>query len=170
LLSWRVAILPQMGRGDLFTKLKKDEPWNGPSNQPLVEVEPDIYRSPNAHEPAPGETNVLGIVGPDTVLTPDGGLTFRDLTDGPSKTIVAVELAGSGIAWSEPRDITIDEFIEAMRRSPSGAGLRRLYPGGVVCLFADGGVRFIPSDTPPETLRAICTRAGGEPVEIPGMD
>jgi len=167
LVSWRVAILPYLDRNPLYEKFTKDEPWNGPNNKALVSDEPDNYRALGATDQPPGETNVLAIVGPDTVLTPDGGTSLRDIRDGTSKTIVFVELAGSGIAWSEPRDITIDEFIAAMQRQPGGAGLRPVYPFGVLCGFADGSVQFIPTGTPPDVLRGLCTRAGGEAVTMP---
>jgi hypothetical protein len=170
LLSWRVAILPYLDETVLFNKFNQDEPWNGPDNQRLIAFEPRVFISPKATGQAPGETNILGIVGPDTVLTADGGNNLKDVTDGTSNTIVAVELAGAGITWSEPRDVSVDEFIAAMQRKPWDTGLRPVYPQGVICCFADGAVRLIPVDTPPETLRAMCTRAGGEPVAIPGMD
>jgi hypothetical protein len=169
LLSWRVAILPYMEEAALFKKFNQDEPWNGPTNQTLAANEPPPYISPGG-EHAPAETNVYGIVGPDTVLTPEGGPRFRDVRDGLSRTIVAVELAGGGVAWSEPRDITIEEFVAAVARQPSAAGLRPCYSGVVICLYGDGGVRSVPMDTPPEVLRALCTRDGGEAVEIPGLE
>jgi prepilin-type processing-associated H-X9-DG protein len=167
LLSWRVTILPFIEEVTLAKEFVKDEPWNGPTNKALVTKEPAIYTSPQRDPSDVGETNVLGIVGEDTVLTPEGEIGLRDVTDGMSRTIIAVELADSGIAWSEPRDITIDEFIAAMQREPKDAGLRPLYPGGAICLFADGSVRFIPTGTAPEILRALCTRAGGEKVAVP---
>jgi prepilin-type processing-associated H-X9-DG protein len=84
-----------------------------------------------------------------------------------SKTIVAADLAGAGIAWTEPRDLSVEEFVAAVGRTPSEPDVRPVYPGGVMCLFGDGHVQFIPSDTPPETLRALCTRSGGEEVALP---
>lgn len=165
LLSWRVTILPHVGDEALYKQFKTDEPWNGPSNNTLVASEPHIYICPNANRRSPGETNVVAIVGPDTVLTPAGGVGLRDVPDGLSQTIVAVELADTGIVWSEPHDISIDEFVAAVQRKLVDQGLRPAYPGGAVCLFADGSVHFINSDTPPELLRALCTRNGGEPID-----
>lgn len=165
-LSWRVAILPYMEEHQLQNKFKMQEPWDSPDNRRLVPEQPVGYISPQASGQPPGETNFVAIVGPDTVITP-AGARLDSIKDGASKTIMVVELAGTGIAWSEPRDITIDEFIAAMRRSPSDAGLRPLYTGLVVSIFADGSVNFIPTDAPPDVVRALCTRNGGELVHFP---
>ena len=80
---------------------------------------------------------------------------------------MAVELAGAGIVWSEPRDITIDELLAAMRRGAGEPGLRPVYRGGVLCFFADGSVHFLPTDVAPATLRGLCTRSGHEAVKLP---
>lgn len=158
LLSWRVTILPYLERQTLLEKFDLHERWNSFHNSRLLGEEPKFYISPQASENFSGETNVVGIVDDGTVLTRDGISDAADLLEGGSMKIMAVELAGTGIAWSEPRDITIDEFIAATRRSRSDTGLRPLYSGGVVCMFINGMVRFVPTDTPPEVLRALCTR------------
>ena len=166
LLSWRVAILPYIEEAALAQQFHADEPWDGPNNKPLVDRRPTYYNSPNDDANDSGQTNVVGIVGPDTVLSADGPVTMRDIHDGTSKTIVAVELAGTGVQWSEPQDISVDEFVAAMR-NPHGPGLHTVYPGGALCLFADASVQFISSSTDPALLRAMCTRSGGEPVSRP---
>jgi hypothetical protein len=166
LLSWRVAILPYLEEGALSQQFHADEPWDGPDNKPLVVRRPSYYNSPGDETSDSGQTNFVGIVDSDTILSDDGPVTMRDIRDGTSKTIVAVELAGTGVQWSEPQDITIDEFVAAMR-NPHGPGLHTIYPGGAICLFADGSVDFISSNTDPGLLRAMCTRSGGEPVTRP---
>ena len=35
-LSWRVAILPSLGHGELFKEFHLDEPWDSPHNKPLI--------------------------------------------------------------------------------------------------------------------------------------
>ena len=161
-LSWRVAILPFVEQQGLAGQFHADEPWNSPDNQALVNVCPGVFIAPG-DEANPGhETNILGVVGPDTVLATGAPVTMADIRDGTSNTIVAVELAGTGIAWSEPRDITVDELVAAIGRQPGDPGPRCVYPGGAHCVFADGSVHFISSSIDPAVLRALCTRSGGE--------
>ena len=46
LLSWRVAILPQLGEKALFDQFKLDEPWDSPHNSKLVERMPAVFAAP----------------------------------------------------------------------------------------------------------------------------
>jgi hypothetical protein len=166
LLSWRVNILPGLGKPELAKAFKQDEPWNGPVNQLLLADEPPVYVAPGDKRHIQGETSVVAVVGADTLLTPEG-IMSDDAPDGAANTILAVELADTGIAWSEPRDLSIDEFVDAAQRGDEEHGPRPVYSRGVVCLFGDGSTRLVPRDTPAETLRALCTRNGGEAAQPP---
>lgn len=42
--SWRVALLPYVGRQDLYDRYRFDLPWNSPENLQLLSNIPDIYR------------------------------------------------------------------------------------------------------------------------------
>lgn len=44
LLSWRVLLLPYLGKTELFKQFKLDEPWDSPANIKLLPQMPDIYR------------------------------------------------------------------------------------------------------------------------------
>ena len=43
LLSWRVAILPQLGHQALYTEFHQDEPWDSPHNKALLERMPEVF-------------------------------------------------------------------------------------------------------------------------------
>src|SRR5262249_17892645 len=45
-LSWRVAILPFLGRQDLYDRFRFDQPWHSPSNRKAAEEMPDVFMSP----------------------------------------------------------------------------------------------------------------------------
>ena len=167
LLSWRVVILPYLENKPLFDQFKQlDESWDGPTNRPLADHTPKVYLAPGDSNPDLGRTNVVAVVGPDTLIASEGTVTLADCTDGLSNTVMAIEVAEFGPRWSEPSDITIDEFVAAVARPPSAMALRPVYAGGILCIFGDGSVRAIPSDTDPAVLRALCTRAGGEKVPV----
>jgi prepilin-type N-terminal cleavage/methylation domain-containing protein len=44
---------------------------------------------------------------------------------------------------------------------------RSAHPGGVLVLFCDGGVRFVPDGVSPQVWRAYATRSGGEVIGDP---
>lgn len=165
--SWRVAILPFIEQQPTYDRYHFDESWDSPSNLALQDTAAYAYRCPSDRALVPGETNYVMIAGKGTVGgEPNEVVKMSDITDGTSNTIMAVEVAGSGILWLEPRDMTIDEAV-AYIANPSGNGRKQSHPGGVNVAMVDGSVRFIPNTIDRQTLRGLMTRDGGEPVELP---
>lgn len=90
---------------------------------------------------------------------------MSDFTDGLENTILLVEINNSDIHWMEPRDLDFDtmSFLVNDTQRPS---ISAPHPTGPVVVFADSisGYRLAPS-LRPETLKALLTIAGGEPVK-----
>ena len=164
--SWRVAILPYLEQTPLFDLYNFDESWDSQSNQTLRVACPRCYTCPSDGNLGPDEINYVMIVGKGTVGgEPNETVTFADITDGTSNTILAIEVAGAGICWMEPRDMTVDEAI-AYITNPEASGLKHVHPGGINAAFADGSVHFISETTDPQTLRNLLTRDDGQTVDF----
>jgi prepilin-type processing-associated H-X9-DG protein len=178
--SWRVLILPFLDSPDaqhVYSQYRFDEPWDGPHNGQLHNVVMSLYRCPtdiavhplyhswfpsDEHDDSGTETNYLAVVGSQTAWPDASSTKVSDFTDGRSTTIQVVEVADSGIHWMEPRDLPVLQ-MNPWINSHGGRGATKGHPGGAHVAFADGTVRFlIEGQTPPEVLRAILTRAGGE--------
>lgn len=43
-LSWRVLLLPYLGQADLYRQFNPRQPWDGPTNRPLLAKMPEVYR------------------------------------------------------------------------------------------------------------------------------
>ncbi|WP_437202262.1 CHAT domain-containing protein [Planctomicrobium sp. SH664] len=137
LLSWRVRLLPELGYGELFQQFKLDEAWDGPHNRQLLAQMPDVFRSPGL--PAqPAMTRVRAVDGPQTAF--GDGVSFRDVTDGLSQTVVLVE-TGAEVPWSKPEDLIPlqKDILAQLQQHPQGA---------VLLGFLDGHVEspWAPSD------------------------
>ena len=75
------------------------------------------------------------------------------------------EIANSDILWTEPRDLDINQMSLTIndRTRPSISGR---HPSGPAVVFADSiRVYRLDKSLRPETLRALITIAGGEPVK-----
>ena len=46
LLSWRVLLLPFLEYENIYIKFNLDEPWDGPTNKPLLSEMPHVYARP----------------------------------------------------------------------------------------------------------------------------
>ena len=170
--SWRVLLLPYLEEPafeDLFRQYDFNEPWNGPNNRKLAERAIPIYRCPSDTSDG-AQTSYLAVVGDETMWPGAKNLTLRKMNDGSSKTIAVVEVANSGIGWTEPRDLPFDQAVLGINSSPprqSSACIHSEHSAGANLLFADGSVHFLTNKVPPETLRALLTANGGETVTIP---
>jgi hypothetical protein len=157
-LSWRVHILPYMEEGgaDLYQQFHLDEPWDSEHNRALVARMPNIYKDPQGRL-APGKTAYLAVRGEGTAFG-DGtkGPRLREFTDGLSRTAVLVEASpDQAIEWTKPADWNYDP------NNPT-RGLGGMWPNGILIGMGDGSVMFLEQNTPPELIKAMMTRAGGE--------
>ena len=181
--SWRVLLLPYFARREpsdvdeeLVERYRLEEPWNSPHNLAAIAEfrMPSVYACP-ADEAALQEktTSYVAVVGAGTMWFPLGAVGKTDASDDPAVTIHVLERVGSGIRWTEPRDIAFGETPfeiaalatgpESLREDPAGA--RRIEPHRHVAL-ADGAVRFVPDGTPPGTVKSMLLRGDGGPAEL----
>jgi prepilin-type processing-associated H-X9-DG protein len=157
LLSWRVMILPDLGETALYQQFKLDEPWDSPHNSALLAKIPKVYQCPSEPSLVAGNaTTYEVVVGAGTAFDPDkpDGVSLAEITDGTANTIGVAE-SSAPVPWTRPTDIDFGP-----QGSPPSFG--SAHPGGFNAATLDGSVRFIKATVPLETLRALCTRAGGE--------
>jgi Protein of unknown function (DUF1559) len=174
LLSWRVALLPNVDGRLPYEEFKLDEPWDGPNNRHLLSFVPDSYRYSRGSKNPPGHTRYQGFVGPGAAFERKG-LTWADFTDGRSNTLLVVE-AAEPVPWTKPADLTYDP--KGPLPALGGAWTKPVHfmcrevrrnPGFVAC-FADGSVRFIRQSVDEKVLRALITRNGGEAVDLSDVE
>jgi hypothetical protein len=158
LLSWRVLILPYLGQEALYKEFHLDEPWDSQHNKPLIARMPAVYKGPNSKVAGEWKTNYLTVRGDNTVFSGTRGISFAEIRDGTSNTIISVEVSDAkAVAWTSPEDFRYD------RQNPI-SGLVGVWPDGFLAGFADGSVRLIWSSISPANLTALFTRNGGEQV------
>ena len=164
--SWRVAILPYLEEAVHYDMYDFNEPWDDPNNSLLLDVYISAYRCPDDSVLGPGMTSYLMIVGEGTVGgLPNGEVSFADIRDGTSNTIMAMEVGNAGVSWAEPRDITVEEAVTFVT-DPAASPFSHVHPEGVNVLLADGSIRCLPNSIDPDMLRAMLTIADGQAVSV----
>ena len=163
LLSWRVLLLPYLERNDLYKQFHLDEPWDSPNNKKLIERMPTVYESPNSKVSGEWKTNYVTVRSEDTIFPGKKAISFREIRDGTSNTIMLVEANDDqAVIWTKPDDFEYDQQ-DPIR------DLVGLWPDGFLAGLADGSVRFIWSSTNPTDLKAFFTRNGGEKVGMEAL-
>ena len=118
---------------------------------------PAFYRNPSGAAP-PGKAHYLGVVGKGLFFDGSEGRKIASITDGPSNTIVFLEVNDDQtLTWTQPDDWQCDP-------SRPLAGLGRAHPGGFQAAFAGLSVRFISQAIDPQVFYKLLTVAGGEAV------
>ncbi len=163
--SWRVLLLPFLGRQDLYDRYRFDEPWDGPNNSQLISMIPTEYRCPDDILGIYDQTSYAMIVGPGFLSDGPTASSIRDIVDGTSNTIMFAEAHGSGITWTEPRDL--DGAAMAFVVNSGAPGELQGHGGQVRAALCDGRVLELPGTMLPGDLRAMATIGGGEVVSLP---
>jgi Protein of unknown function (DUF1559) len=178
LLSWRVHLLPFLDQVKLYKEFHLDEPWDSEHNKGLIDKMPAVYRSTEKKELIQaGKTTFLAPVAEDFMFTgTPKTLTFRDITDGTSNTILLVDADDDhAVAWTQPEDFKpypkgaklqdlLKDFADPKKAE---IGLRKRPASGFLTLFVDGSVHVLPSKIDPATLYFMFTRNGGEVINWP---
>ena len=162
--SWRVLILPFLEQKPLYDQYDFSEPWDGPNNRQLHDQIVRAYCCPECATTQPqSETNYVAVMGPNTMWPGEKATQFADIADGTSNTLMVVEVRDSGIHWMEPRDLHVLQMPLAVN-PPRGQGISSRHVNVAQAAMADGSVRVLSNDTPPETIEAVLSIAGGEPI------
>ncbi|MEP4684490.1 MAG: DUF1559 domain-containing protein [Rhodopirellula bahusiensis] len=168
--SWRVTILPYLDEDALFSQIDKGVPWNEGENQQLSWQIPAVYRHPESSGWGAGTVYHL-VTGAGTLFPSTGPMGPRQVTDGAAKTILLAEGQMNSMteSWMEPYDLDVAS-IGGLINAPSGNGLGGATEGGVCVATVDSRGYFLPDTTPPLTIQALISPAGGEPLPDDVLD
>jgi hypothetical protein len=164
-LSWRVAILPYVEQGPLYTQFHLDEPWHSVHNKKIFDTYPmpDVFRSPRDRGKDVRKTYYQVVTGPKTIWPePTAKATMQSITDGTSNTFMIVE-AKTPLFWTQPEDIVFNG-----RDLPPLGGI---FDGDFNACFADASTRWIARNRVSDvTLKGLITATGGEFLQPGGWD
>ena len=166
--SWRVLILPFVGESQLYNRYRFEEPWNSPHNMKLVSMRPSVFRCPSENSECRTCTSYVAVIGPHTTWRNDRPVRLADVTDGACNTWAVVEVADSGITWTEPRDLHVLQMAPGIN-APTGQGISSSHPGGAYVVCIDGSVHFVSDAScttalSPEDIRSLLTIDRGDTV------
>jgi hypothetical protein len=165
-LSWRVAVARNVCyHVDYSKQMDFDQPWDSPKNATFLN---SLRAGFFIHCPSSGRklddstTDYVAVIGPDTLWP---GKTPVDLKNNP-KGILAVEWPNSDIHWAEPRDITVEEFLDWFRKKHPRQGFwgwlfakpherESFHSGCLHYVDAEGNVGELRNDADPETVRKL---------------
>jgi len=139
LYSWRVLILPYMEAQFVYEQFNLEEPWNSAANRTLAEQNGTIYESARLDRVRPGYTTYKALVGPKTVINSDEPVEIRQIVAGTSNTIMIVEDLNHPVFWSDPVDVSPEEFMARFVSEPTS-------DGGYLIGTADGAVQFFETE------------------------
>ncbi|MDB5386999.1 MAG: hypothetical protein JWM11_2645 [Planctomycetaceae bacterium] len=152
-LSWRVYLLPYIDGANLYQKFKLDEPWDSEHNKALIPQMPKEF----GKHPA-GKTRLHVLTGKGAPFQNDIGLSFQDVKDGFSNTILCV-VGGEATAeiWTKPGG------LEFNPQEP----LKCLGNIGAEFLVAmmDGRVLSLPATVKPDQFALLVQHADGMAID-----
>ncbi|MBN1911952.1 MAG: DUF1559 domain-containing protein [Pirellulales bacterium] len=172
--SWRMLILPYLedmkGSETLYKQFRLDEPWDSPHNLAVARREiPKVFRCKSDRPKGEFDTSYVMPIGPGMFSDGPTARATEEFKDGKQNTIAVVEMSGTGILWTEPRDWKVPEG-PILVNPPQGLGMCANHLGlkndlYMNVLFADCTVIPLPAEIAPELLRATLTIDGGEPID-----
>ncbi|MBI1248592.1 DUF1559 domain-containing protein [bacterium] len=137
--SWRVAILPFLTHkteNEVFPEFDLNQPWDSPHNLEVAKNMPSIYASPalSSDQISKGLTTYKAIAGPRTALSTETAFSLLDVKRGTSNTFIGIEDTQQPVLWTQPVDISPEEFL--LMNLDDG------YFHGVLMSRADGSSEF----------------------------
>lgn len=168
--SWRVMILPELGRNDLYRQYDFDVPWDAPENFGVTMQMPHEYASfGNQATLGSNTTQFCAVVGKGTMFPHAKSVTRSEITDSHDTVLAIVEVQGIGFDWTDPgEDYDIDSpkgtFVIVNDVQGGNLLTSSTLTGNVGTVNED--TFHIPATTSSATLRDMATCRGGEYVPV----
>lgn len=165
--GWVTPMLPYLNGQSIYDRIDLSQSWKSPSNRPAYETILPLLQHPNFSQTQAESSSghALSHYSANQHLLKIGeAMSFRDITDGVSNTLMVGELAQNFRAWGDPLNVR-DPMI-GFNQPDKGFGSPYAQdgrPSYVQFLLADGSVRAVYANIDPEVLKAISTPDGGEP-------
>jgi hypothetical protein len=158
--SWRVLLLPYVGEGELFDKLRLDEPWDSQHNRQFHDPAPAIYRCPSTAL-LPSQTSYSIIAGQNSAFPAGQGMSLDEFE---MNRILVVERERP-VGWMEPTsELARSTAIEGInRRRAEQDGIGRPHPGGLNVGLRDGSSRFISENIDLQVLQSLLDGTADKP-------
>lgn len=156
-LSWRVAILPDLGYGDLYNQFDRRKRWNQEPNKSLLQYIPKEYISPERFDT---KTNYLAPVGPTFAFREGKPIKMNDIEDGLDNIIFLLEANDEmAVEWTQPGD-----YLPDIRGGLDHVkdGLNGLRDEGTFAVWGTGYPVLLASTLSPQYLFQSFTIDGGE--------
>lgn len=156
--SWRTLLLPYLEQEQLYRQIDFSKPWYDPMNATAFESSVGIFQCHSTEQPK-NHTSYLGVSGPDCCFHASTPKLLTDITDGPSNTLIVVEVPHDRtVPWMSPQDADEASILDF------AIGSKFAHTGGFQATFADGSVRFISENLERSILRALLTTSGKDAV------
>lgn len=164
--SWRVMILPQLNRNDLYEQYNFDEPWNSPANVNVTTHMPEVYRSEIDNSSSSTLTNFAAVVGKRTMFPHEKSTTRSQAIDDRDTIMMIVEIHGMGFDWTDPSaNYDVDSpqgtmVIDNNRYTTTGN--KSMLTGNIGVMSED--TYHADDNTPITLLQSMATRSGSEDI------
>lgn len=175
--SWRTIISPSFFydlERDYFAQLDLTKPWDDEVNTAVLERYVETIQCPSREQPDSAVTHYIAIVGEGTLwpapvsgeeYSPEkvSGETAPLNPEGIQPRILIVEWPDSDIQWTEPRDLSVEQFIDWFQTQQ---GHPSVHPGRAIhYLGSDFKVHELPLDS---SVSEVLTLLVGEDGVAPG--
>lgn len=195
--GWGAMILPQLDQSPLYSRIDFDLGTAVGANRDVIATPLSIWRCPTDSLPERVTVSISGhadattatgnAVGSQGVLSALSNVTFADVTDGLSQTLLLGErihipsVSGSllvtsswcgFIAETDRYIFASTPYVEASglwpinRSLTSSSSFSSRHAGGANFCLADGSARFLSENIDVRVLEALGTPGGGETVEF----
>ena len=163
--SWQTLILLYLDHKPLFNQINFEQPWNATENQPVFQTVMPVYLNPvisvlypeQKSSTSPEGYGLSHYAGNELVLKQNQGSQIREIKDGMSPTIFAMEIGENFKPWGDPTSTVNPSQV-------LGPGKKTSQKGGNYILMGDGSVRLITKEIDPAILKALSTTNGGETI------
>lgn len=156
--SWRTLIVHNYWYSFRDSGYDLTHPWNAPKNAGLKLDDYPIrgYRCPSEGDSRSPLTDYVAIVGSNTMWP--GCQPAKQAADGSDKDkILVIEVMNSDIRWVEPRDLTLEQALDAIQPK-QGIGIGSRHRDGIHYVTVGGDVRTLEPTIDREALRKLLIR------------